>query len=470
MPFDCPPIPSAAAGRPPSATLRAMTLTLVMAVAPAAATFFRRDGAKPKPTGQGDSPLAFIAAGFVFGIVLGLAVLLFEVLFITPAAAGEKKRPWNDVRVSGFIGSEVRWFPETPAHAGQYAGAEASLLINPEFRWRSQDRRHRVAFVPFARLAGRDAERTHGDIREAYHLYLGDEVEILTGFNKVFWGVTESRHLVDIINQTDLVEDTDDEDKLGQPMINIATQQDGGRLGLFILPGFRERTFAGDTGRLRSGSPVDENAAEYEASLGRANVDLALRYTHVIGDVDLGLSVFRGTARDPRLVATGRGTLAPYYDTITQGGLDLQYTTNAWLWKFEGIAREGQGKSFLATVFGFEYTLYQIAGTDADLGLLAEYQYDGRDPADGAGVLADDDVFLGARLALNDIQDTQALAGMVIDRDDGTMFFSVEMSRRLGTDWKAELEARMLTNVDSENGADPFRRDTFLNVRLSRYF
>ena len=35
---------------------------------------------------------------------------------------------------------------------------------------------------------------------------------------------------------------------------------------------------------------------------------------------------------------------------------------------------------------------------------------------------------------------------------------------------QAELEARMLTNVDSENGADPFRRDTFLNVRLSRYF
>lgn len=470
MPFDCPPTPSAAAGRPPSATLRAMTLTLVMAVAPAAATFFRRDRAKHPPAGQDDSPLAFIAAGFVFGIVLGLAVLLFEILFTTPAAADEKARPWDDVRISGFVATEMRWFPEAPAHGGQYAGADASLVINPEFRWRSLDRRHRVAFVPFARLAGRDAERTHGDIREAYHLYLGDAVEILTGFNKVFWGVTESRHLVDIVNQTDLVEDTDDEDKLGQPMLNIATQQDWGRLGLFILPGIRERTFAGDTGRLRAALPVDEDAAEYEAGLGQANVDLALRYTHVIGDVDLGLSLFRGTARDPRLVATGLGTLAPFYDTITQGGLDVQYTTDAWLWKFEGIAREGQGKSFLATVFGFEYTLYQIAGSDADLGLLAEYQYDGRDPADGAGVLADNDVFLGTRLTLNDVQDSQALAGVVIDRDDGTLFFSVEMSRRIGADWKAELEARMLTNVDDTNGAYAFRRDTFLNVRLSRYF
>ena len=104
------------------------------------------------------------------------------------------------------------------------------------------------------------------------------------------------------------------------------------------------------------------------------------------------------------------------------------------------------------------------------MGLLAEYQYDGRDPADGAGVLADDDLFLGTRLALNDIQDTQALAGVVIDREDGTLFFSVEAERRIGSNWKAEVEARILTNVDSANGAHPFRRDTFLNFRLSRYF
>jgi hypothetical protein len=418
-----------------------------------------------------------VGLGLILGVSLGALLAVAVALFAAPAAADEARpslAPWNDalknLRVSGFAASEVRWFPEAPAHAGQYAGAEASILINPEFRWRSADRRHRAAFVPFARLAGRDAERSHADIREAYYLFLGDEIEVLTGFNKVFWGVTESRHLVDIVNQTDLVEDTDEEDKLGQPMVQITTQQDWGRIGLFILPGFRERTFAGTPGRLRAGLAVDEDAAEYEAGLGQANVDLALRYSHVIGDVDLGLSLFRGTARDPRLIDTGRGTLAPYYDTITQAGVDVQYTQDAWLWKFEGIAREGQGSSFLASVAGFEYTLYQVAGTDMDLGLLAEYQYDGRDPADGAGVLADDDVFLGARLTLNDVQDSQALAGVVIDRDDGTLFFSVEAERRIGTNWKAELEARVLTNVDSANGAYPFRRDSFVNLRLSRYF
>ena len=44
---------------------------------------------------------------------------------------------------------------------------------------------------------------------------------LLVGAAKVFWGTAESRHLVDIINQTDAVEDIDEEDKLGQPMVKV---------------------------------------------------------------------------------------------------------------------------------------------------------------------------------------------------------------------------------------------------------
>ena len=53
------------------------------------------------------------------------------------------------------------------------------------------------------------------------------------GIDKVFWGVIESRHLVDYINQTDGVEDVDGEDKLGQPMINLGLQRDWGDLIFF---------------------------------------------------------------------------------------------------------------------------------------------------------------------------------------------------------------------------------------------
>ena len=84
-----------------------------------------------------------------------------------------------------------------------------------------------------------------------------DESELRVGLRKVFWGVTESQHLVDIINQTDLVESLDGEEKLGQPMINYALINDWGTLDLYLLPYFRERTFSGINGRLRSSLYVD---------------------------------------------------------------------------------------------------------------------------------------------------------------------------------------------------------------------
>ena len=68
--------------------------------------------------------------------------------------------------------------------------------------------------------------------------------------------------------------------------------------------------------------------------------------------------------------------------------------------------RDGQGDLFAATVAGFEYTFYQIMESNADLGLLAEIHYDGRDEVGAPATAFDNDFFLGARLALNDTQDT----------------------------------------------------------------
>ncbi len=73
--------------------------------------------------------------------------------------------------------------------------------------------------------------------------------ETRVGVRRVFWGVTEFQHLVDIINQSDSVEDIDNEDKLGQPMINLSLVKDWGIVDFFVLPYFRERTFAGAEGR-----------------------------------------------------------------------------------------------------------------------------------------------------------------------------------------------------------------------------
>ena len=350
----------------------------------------------------------------------------------------------QEIDFGASVGVDLRWFPSDPAFPDQFEGVQESLILEGDVRWESEDRSWRAVFVPFARIDGKDDERSHFDVREAYVEWIGDAFEVRAGIGKVFWGVTESRHLVDIVNQTDAVEDIDEEDKLGQPMIEIESQRDWGRVSFFILPGFRERTFPGVEGRLRAPLPVDQDAAVFESSAEEERIDFAGRYSHFIGDWDIGLSVFHGTSREPRLVVNDDvSALIPVYDVITQAGADIQYTREAWLWKLEAIVREGQGETFGAAVAGVEYTFFGINQSGADLGVLVEYQFDDRDPNFAPPTIADNDVFVGTRLAFNDMQDTSILAGGIADVEDGSMSGLVEAERRFGQNWTGAVEAAL---------------------------
>ena len=376
----------------------------------------------------------------------------------------------SEIEVSGSIAGEARGFVESPQFEGQFDGIQPSVAIEPEVDWSSEDGAYQARFVPFLRLDSRDSERTHGDIREVYLRYIGDDWEALAGVNRVFWGVTESRHLVNIINQIDAVEDIDEEDFLGEPMLALDLQRDYGLFSVFVLPGFRERTFAGEAGRLRTPLPVDEDAVRYESGAEEWSTDVALRYAHFLDEWDIGLTYFYGTGREARLVLSEDLTaFEPRYDQIHQLGADLQYTKDAWLWKFEGILREGQG-TFGALVGGFEYTFYQIRETDADLGVLAEYLHDGRDDDKAPPTAFDNDVFLGARLTLNDIDDTAILAGTVVDVDNQTTSFRLEAERRFGTNQKIELESQWFANVDGDDPLAAAEDDSYLLLRLTQFF
>ena len=125
-------------------------------------------------------------------------------------------------------------------------------------------------------------------------------------------------------------------------MVVVGLEKDWGRLDFFVLPGFRERDFPDRRGRLRTPQHVDENGAVLESEHGKAVVDVAARYSQVFGDWDFGFSVFHGLSREARLPLSADGSRrVPHYDLITQAGLDLQYTLDAWLWKFESIVHEG---------------------------------------------------------------------------------------------------------------------------------
>ena len=380
---------------------------------------------------------------------------------------------------SGQVALEVRGFPEEPLLPGQFEGAQFSSFLEPEFRWRNADRDSLLKFTPFIRVDAADDKRTHFDIREANWRKIAGDWEFLIGATRIFWGVTESRHLVSIINQIDYVEDIDEEDFLGQPMVQIGRQSDFGRFDIFLMTGFRERTFPGRDGRIRTPLPVKTGDAVYGNSAEQWHPDVALRYSHFFGDFDLGLHVFRGINREPSFVlSSDNQSFTPHYNLITQAGLDLQFTRDAWLWKFEGIVREGQGDTFAAVVAGVEYTFFQVAESDIDLGIIVEGLYDGRDKLNFNNIrdkqifptIFDKDIFLGARLAFNDVQDSSVLVGFVTDIEDGPATMRVEAERRLGEDLKIELIGQAFFEEAPKNPASFFMQDSFVTLRLSKFF
>ena len=372
--------------------------------------------------------------------------------------------------VTGYAGVEMQGFAESGQFARQSGETNASLFVQPEFYWRSDEGRHRVSVVGYARWDQRDSERSHADVREAYWGYEAENWDLVLGVSKVFWGVTESRHLVDVVNQTDLVEDIDQEDKLGQPMVNLNLQRSFGRFEFYVLPWFRERTFPGLDGRFRPALRVDTDNALYESRDEEEHVDLAFRYSHYFGDVDVGFHVFDGTAREPGFLPSADGErLLPFYEQMTQVGLDLQYTQDAWLWKLEAIARNAGSDDFAAVVGGLEYSIYGIGGSGADLGLLLEYQYDGRNKA-APPTLSDNDWFAGLRLTMNDASDTAVLIGAAVDTESEEVFFNVEAERRFGDSLSAELRLRAFRRAQAGGLLETLEQDDYVQLRLSWYY
>ncbi len=387
--------------------------------------------------------------------------------------SGSALADFEDISVSGSAGVENRYYMQDAAYPGQ-PRSQASVFLEPELYTEWNDRVDSILFKPFVRLDQQDSNRTHVDLRELMWLHAADNWETRVGVSKVFWGQTESVHLVDIINQTDSVENIDGEDKLGQPMINLNVFGDYGTISGFILPYFRERTFPGDDGRLRPPLPIEEDDALYESGDEENHIDFALRWQRSLGDWEIGLSYFDGTTREPELVADTTATgdisaIRPYYAQIQQYGVDLLKVQGSWLLKFEGIYRTGQSEDFFAAVGGFERTFVGVFDTSYDLGFLMEYQYDERE--NNFFAVAQNDLMAGLRWVWNDIDGTEILTGYIQDLDNTDTYSAfMEASSRMTDNWRWKVDAYFFSSDQTDDTFYYFRRDDHVQFALEYYF
>ena len=167
-------------------------------------------------------------------------------------SAEPRVEPWLAFHeFTGDLSLEGRWYPDAGGYPGQRSHA-SGFVLRPELYL--EDRAGRSLTVrPFFRYDAADAKRTHADLHEAYALLVGqwglNEWELRLGVDRVFWGVTESQHLVDIVNQVDLVEHPNEKARLGQLMAHLTWAGGWGAFELFGITGHRGRTFSGRYGR-----------------------------------------------------------------------------------------------------------------------------------------------------------------------------------------------------------------------------
>lgn len=369
------------------------------------------------------------------------------------------------------IGSQGRWYTDDDRGLADY---DALLSVASELEC---DQRYSdtvsLGTKLFARADQHGSSRSHADIRELAFTFTSEPWQVRVGIDQVFWGVTEFSHIVDVINQSDILEDPLGETKLGQPMASASLRQSWGTISLIAMPWFRERTFPDAGERLRPAPPLPFGSALFESDSGREHFDWAMRYSHVIGPLDIGVSYFDGTGRDPALVflpdVWGRIEMHPYYQQIRQVGLDAQLTFGEWLLKFEGASQHTVRGDYGGYVFGLEYAMIGFAGTVADVTAVFEYARDRREPAPVPGFLQND-WSVGLRLALNDSRTTEATLGAIIDSQLHSEAWSLEVASRLGEHWRLTAEARAFRHVKGTDPLRALREDSYVDLALTRYF
>ncbi len=102
------------------------------------------------------------------------------------------------------------------------------------------------------------------------------------------------------------------------------------------------------------------------------------------------------------------------------------------------------------------------------LGFLVEYGWDERGEESGSNF--QNDLFLGTRLALNDVDSTELLAGVSYDLDYDSSSFLVEASKRFGESTKVSLDVRLFSADEVDDPTYLFRDDDHIQLTVQYYY
>jgi hypothetical protein len=349
-----------------------------------------------------------------------------------------------------------------PSNTSQLPDPELGFVLHARGGLEWDSGRQWLDLEPFLRLDLVTGERTRFDLRQASWSIARGDWELTAGLGEVFWGVVESRRVVDFVNQWYSVGSLAGYEKLGQPLVRAALATELGTFEVILTPLFRERPFDGAAGGLWSPLNVEDRRSRDRTRYSSLRPDFAVHWTHYLGDVDLGLAHFSGTDRDPGFELApqpaGSPVLVPIYTRTNRTSLDLQWTSVGWLGKLElatGMAMHGR---YGAGAGGLER-----AFTDY-LSAFFEYAYDSRGAQ--ATTSYEHDIYAGSRLML---QEGSVEAGLFVDTSSGNLILKAGLRQRLSARLTLDVEARGFMGDAEREPPFAARQGSFLALTLTAY-
>ena len=371
--------------------------------------------------------------------------------------------PVNGGELNGTLSSRLDFYPENAdGTASEGRSVEVKIDAFHDFD------ESRIVGEFIVREDEKDSGRRITEARQAYFRTPFAGFDVFLGNRQEFWGKTESKNVVDLINQSDAAANEGKSGKLGALSISAERYVDIGDLQLWYISGFREKTFNDSDAHPSSGLTV--NSAQYARKDGKDADDFAVRLSSFAGDWDLAGSVFYGTARDPILtVAVGGKALNPYYALQKSIGLEAQYTGDATLLKWESLHGTQSSligtHNFSAAVAGIEYTYYRSFETKLDIGLIGEVQHDDRPQA-----AANQFGVAGVRLVFNDIADSNILFLLSADSKMDQSIVSLEASQRINDVTSVKLTSQFYNARTTTSAYGQLSDDDAVTLTLNMFF
>ncbi|HWP37958.1 MAG TPA: hypothetical protein VNL18_10445 [Gemmatimonadales bacterium] len=383
------------------------------------------------------------------------AVLAFgcALAWLLPAAASAQWR--------GDIGITERLYASPGAGVGP---ARHEPVIVAGAAGRTRLGAARLAFGASVRAGDED----YGVLADVHELSAGltrGRWSLRAGVSQVSWGVLESAQLVDVLNQRAMVPGVSGGLKLGQPMVNLGVRGiwGTGTVDFYLLPWFRARPFVGRAARVWSGQMVSADEPAFGPADGRHRMDWAVRGTRGFGEWDVGLSLFRGTDREPAFQSLigeeGFGRLLPRYDVVRRVGVDIQWTHGRWLGKLEAASGNPSSGRYVAVGTGLEFAPADYVSA------FVEYVHDSRGAR--APTSLERDVCVGGRLLYRDGH--VGLRGSV-DRVTGNASVGFETARRLSNSTAVTLQAMAFLGDAASEPPVALRHDSNVALGVHRYF